>query len=158
MRVRAICVKGVPMRRGDVEEQRRHFRAKLAEAMDRLDLKGYELARLVGVNPGSVTGWRQGALPAGQRLADLAKVLKMTPEDLVPGTALPAPSRNRAPRPDYVAGALDTLSEIEIALKEIRDRVGEARSVAARGAREASDVDARARKVGSRRRQGGRGA
>lgn len=99
-----------------------HFRATVSTAMKRLDLKGYELAQRTGVTPSSVVGWlREGSLPKGRHLMNLAKVLGMDAEDLVPSAGRTV-VRKGADQNAYVTGGLVALSELELALKALRER------------------------------------
>jgi transcriptional regulator with XRE-family HTH domain len=98
------------------------FRATVKRRLGELDLKQYELAQRVGVNPSSIVGWlKEGSLPRGQMLMRLARVLNFTPDDLVPTSLRAAPERGEAATA-YRTGGRVVLDEIEVLLNDLRAR------------------------------------
>lgn len=131
-----------------------HFRAVVSTGMRRLDLKGYELAHRTGVTPSSVVGWlREGSLPKGRHLMNLAKVLGVDPEELVPSAGRTV-TRSGVDHTARVSGGLDAITEMELALKELRSRwERDGQAERAKVLLESSDALAEARRPPERARR-----
>jgi len=98
------------------------FRATVLTELKRLGLRQYELAKRVGVAPSSVVGWlREGSLPRGQALMNLANVLGLEPSDLVPGSGRAAPMQGEAASERLTGGRL-VLAELDDLLRELKER------------------------------------
>lgn len=109
---------------GDDQEIWLQFRATLATALRRKDIKQYELAKAVGVAPSTVHGWlNDQSFPAGDNLVRLAQVLGMQPDQLVPGSGRRAPSGPKARESsERLTGGRLVLDEMEVLLRELRLR------------------------------------
>lgn len=117
-----------------------HFRTALTTALERRELRNYQLAKLVGVNATTVGDWvNRGVLPHGPVLMKLASILGIRPDELVPGsgTAIPVTDRPDA----YLTGgrrALDDLAKLHREMEEELRRRWEKGT--ARQARSSSDA------------------
>lgn len=99
------------------------FRAVLKTAMDAKKLRGYELAKAVGVWPTNVSHWlNDGSIPSGPVLMKLARALDLDPSDLIPGSGKALRGQRGENASERLIGGRLVLAELHDLLRVLEER------------------------------------
>ena len=86
----------MPKMNPELHAQRARLVNRLLKAQARHDMTDAELASLVGVHSSSPSGWRNGAVPTGDRVPNIQAAIKLLNETPPGDPVRTAPARSRA--------------------------------------------------------------
>jgi transcriptional regulator with XRE-family HTH domain len=110
-----LMVDAPPQREGSFSERSRHFLAWLRPAMDRVGLNQSQVAKYMGTQPSTVSGWfTRGAIPRYELCYPLAKVLRVSAREAFEAAGYEPPAdlpETETTLPPWVVSALEQLNE-----------------------------------------------